>query len=94
MKQLIETDLIENEINVKGLHILKDFFDMKPEQLDNGKFIQFLQRAKLGMSFYKEFNVNTRIGTGQKLRIIAMISENKKEAKRYIKASMPKYSPI
>ena len=94
MKALIETDGIENEIKVKGLNILKEFFDMQPEQLDNQKFIQFLQKAKLGMAFYKEFNVNTRIGIGQKLRIIAMISEDKKESKRYIKSSMPKYYPI
>ena len=94
MKQIIETDGIENEIKVKGLNILKDFFDMQPEELDKDKFIQFLQKAKLGMAFYKEFNVNTRIGTGQKLRIIAMISENKSESKKYIKASMPKYYPI
>jgi hypothetical protein len=91
-KNNIETK--KEEIQKLGLNAIHDYFKVdfnkfKPE------FIKLIHdKAKLGMQFEREMNLSKRAVEMNYIRVFKLIASDKKELKRYIKTSMPKYSPI
>ena len=52
------------------------------------------QKAKIGMQFEKEMNVSKRAVEMNYLRVFKLVAEDRKELKKYVKASMPQYLPM
>jgi len=76
-----------------GLEAIKDYFKVDPTELDSTVLRHLHQKAKIGMQFEKELGVNRRSIEMNYLRVFRLIAEDKKELKKYIKASLPKYCP-
>jgi len=90
-QQLSELKL---EIQEKGLHKIKAYFDFTPEELENldTEVLKHLYNmAKLGMTFEREMNISLRSQEMNYLRISKVVSDSKEEIKRYIRKSMPQY---
>jgi len=89
----------KDEINIKdleelGLQSLKDFWGLKNgtvEALSSKQVNMLIQKAKLGMQFYKETNLNKRAGERNTFRFCTLLADDKKELKRMLKASLPQY---
>lgn len=84
----------KKEIEDLGLNAIKEYFNVDAEELDVDVLRHLHQKAKIGMQFEKEMGVNKRAVEMTYLRIFRLIAEDKKELKKYIKKSMPKYIPI
>ena len=89
-KQRIDTvDLRE-----LGLEALKDFWGIENglfESMNRKQLDALIQKARFGMQFYKEFNVNNRARESNTFRFCTLIADNKKELERLLKASLPQY---
>lgn len=91
MKNLIEK---KEEIQELGLNAIKDYFKINPEDMDKETLKHLHQKAKIGMQFEREMSVSKRAVEMNYIRVFRLIAEDKKELKKYIKKSLPQYSPI
>jgi len=84
----------KQEIQELGLNAIKEYFKVEPSKLDAETLRHLHNKAKIGMTFEKEMNLTKRAIELNYLRVFRLIAEDKKELKKYIKASLPQYSPI
>jgi len=87
-------DNLKLEIQEKGLHKIKQYFDFSAEELEklDGEVLKHLYNmAKLGMTFEREMNISKRSQEMNYLRISKVVGDSKEEIKRYVKKSMPQY---
>jgi len=83
------------EIQELGLSAIKDFFQVDPkESFDKNTINLIHNKAKIAMQFEKEMNLSKRAVELNYIRVFRLIAEDKKELKKYIKASMPRYIPV
>ncbi len=86
-------EINKEEIEKLGLQVIKDFFRIDPSIIKPEILKVLHQKARLGMQFEKEYNLTKRAVEMNYLRIFKMISQDKKELKKYIKQTMPHYLP-
>ena len=93
-------DKIENieqqkdEINKIGLNAIKEYFNVDLNTLDKETLKHLCSRARIGLSFEREMATSKRATEMNFIRVFRMMAEDKKELKKYVKISMPKYYPI
>lgn len=90
----MELNNIEAEINHLGLEAIKKYFKTDIEKIDPKIIRELCQKAKLGMQFTREFKITQRAIENNFIRAFRAMAEDKKELKKYICASMPKYKEI
>ena len=81
----------KNEIEKLGLNAIKEYFNINIEQLDNETLRHLHNRAKIGMQFEREMSIGKRSVEMNYLRVFRMVAEDKKELKKLIKKSLPRY---
>jgi len=82
----------KSEIQELGLDAIKGYFLVDPSTIDDPKvLLHLMQKAKLGMSFEKEMNVNKRSTDMMSFRIMKLTTSDKNELKEHIKRTMPQY---
>ena len=86
-------DQQKSNIQQLGLKAIQDYFKVNPDELDDDTLKHLHQKAKLGMTFEKELNLNNRSVELNYIRVFRLIAEDKKELRKFIKKSLPKYSP-
>ena len=91
---MVDLDEKKVEIQELGLGAIKDYFNVKPIDLDKDTLLHLHNKAKIAMQFEKEMGVNKRAVEMTYLRVFRLIADDKKELKKYIKKTMPKYVPI
>ena len=82
------------EIQELGLNAIKDFFKADVDTFDKDTIKVIHDKAKIGMQFEKEMNVSKRAIEMNYIRVFRLVAEDKKELKKYVKASMPQYLPM
>ncbi len=82
------------EIQELGLNAVKEFFKVDPAKFDKDFLKVLHEKAKIGMQFEKEMGVGKRAVESTYLRVFNMITADPKEKAKYIKESMPQYSPM
>lgn len=88
------TSVTKEEIQQLGLSSIKKYFLVNPAEIKNKEVLShLLQKAKLGMSFEREMNINKRSGEMMTFRILKLTTSDKKELRDYIKNKMPNYAP-
>ncbi len=88
-----DINITKKEIQELGLNAIKQYFNLdvnmiKPDIL---KFIH--QRAKVAMQFEREMNLDRRAVELNYLRVFRLVAEDKKEIRKLIKKSIPRYLP-
>jgi hypothetical protein len=81
----------KDKIQVLGLKAIQEYFDINPNDLDKETLKHLHQKAKLGMQFEREMNLNQRLVERNYLKVFRWIAEDKVELKRLIKKNLPKY---
>ena len=84
----------KKDIQKLGLGAIKEFFNADVESFDKDTIQLIHSKAKIGMSFEREMNLSKRAVEMNYLRVFRLVAEDKKELKKYIKASMPQYLPM
>lgn len=82
------------ELEELGLQAMKNFWGIENgivESMNKQQLNVLIQKAKLGMQFYREVNIHNRAIESNTLRVCTMVAENKNELKRLLKASLPDY---
>lgn len=88
----MEGKIDKTEIQNLGLSAVKNYFLVDPAEIEDPKvLIHLMQKAKLGMQFEREMNVNKRSTDMMSFRIMKLTTEDKKELKAHIKRTMPQY---
>jgi hypothetical protein len=90
----IQLEIQKKEIQELGLNAIKDYFKINPADLDREVITILHNKAKIGMSFEREMNLGKRAVEMNYIRVFRLIAEDKKELRKYIKASMPQYIPV
>lgn len=90
-KKLDET---KEGIQELGLKAIEEFFKVKPSELDKSTLHVLHSKAKIAMQFEKEMGLSKRAVEMNYIRVFRLIAQDKKELKKYIQKSMPKYYPI
>jgi len=84
----------KEEIEELGLSAIEEYFKIDRDELENldkNTLDHLHKRAKLGMQFEREMGVSKRAVEMNYIRVFRLIAEDKKELKRLIKKSLPKY---
>lgn len=82
----------KKEIQELGLSSIKNYFLVDPSEITSKEvLIHLLQKAKLGMSFEREMNINKRSIEMMNFRIMKLTSDDKEELKKHLKKTMPQY---
>ncbi len=84
----------KTEIQELGLNAIKEFFKADVDTFDKDTIKIIHDKAKIGMQFEKEMNVSKRAVEMNYLRVFKLVAEDRKELKKYVKASMPQYLPM
>ena len=84
-------ELKRKQIQELGLKALEDFFGVDISQLSKDAINHLHQKARIAMQFEKEMNITQRAVEMNYLRVFKLVAEDKKEMKRLIKKSIPKY---
>lgn len=80
------------EIEALGLNAIKDFFNIDPYgQIDKDTIQLIHSKARIAIQFEKEINLAKRAVELNYLRVFKLVAEDKKELKRLIKKSLPRY---
>lgn len=87
-------EIDKKEIQELGLNAIKEFFKADVDSFEKDTINMIHQKAKIGMQFEKEMNVSKRAVEMNYLRVFKLVCEDKKELKKYVKASMPQYLPM
>jgi hypothetical protein len=66
-----------------------DVDKIKPES-----FMARLNQAKIGMIYTRDREIMKRVNSGQMIRVITLISDNKEVRKDYITATMPEFKAL
>jgi len=91
-KQVKEVN--RQDIVNQGLNAIQTYFLIDPKSIkDNITLIHLLQKAKLGLQFEKEMNLNKRATEMMNFRVMKLTTTDKQQLKDYIKKTMPHYSP-
>ena len=84
------------EIELLGLNAIKEYYKLSnddmaklPKNITNHLY----NRARIGMQFEREMGLSNRAIEMNYLRVFRMAAEDKKEIKKLIKRSLPKYLP-
>lgn len=91
MNEIIVEENNKKEIQNLGLNALKECFGVNPKDLTEKQLKFIHQKARLGLSFEKEMNLNTRAVEMNYLRVFRLVAEDKVELRKLIKKSIPKY---
>jgi hypothetical protein len=87
-------ELKKEEIQELGLNAIRDFFKVDPRvDLDANTLHIIHSKAKIAMQFEREMNLSERSVELNYLRVFRLVAEDRKELKRLIKKSLPKYLP-
>ncbi len=92
-KKKLSLDEKKEEIEDLGLGAIKNYFGVVPKDMDKNTLQHLHQKARIGMQFEKEMSLSKRAVEMNYLRVFKMISEDKKELKKYIRKTMPKNLP-
>jgi len=84
----------KEEIQELGLNAIKEFFKADVDKFDKDTIKFIHDKAKIGMQFEREMNVSKRAVEMNYIRVFRLVAEDKKELKKYVKASMPQYLPM
>jgi hypothetical protein len=77
-----------------GLNAIQTYFLINPKDVkDNVTLNHLMQKAKLGLQFEKEMNLNKRATEMMSFRVMKLTTTDKAQLKEYIKKTMPQYSP-
>ncbi len=91
----MDTDNKKDEIQELGLNAIKEFFNIDPAtEVDKNTLNLIHNKAKIAMQFEREINLGKRAVELNYIRVFRLIAEDKKELKKYMKISMPKYVPV
>ena len=85
------------ELEEMGLESLKKFWGLDIDtikSLTSSQLRVLIDKAKFGMQFYRETNLNKRCDEKNQIRVLTLISEDKKELQRLIKKSLPRYLSV
>lgn len=89
-----ELDKKKEHIQELGLNAIEDFFKIDIASIDP-KLIGILhQKARIAMSFERELATSKRAVELNYIRVFREMAEDKAEFKRYVKKSLPQYSPL
>lgn len=80
---------IEIKIRQKTEKIVLDVLELNPKLTPDNIFEKKTQQAKIGMVFLRDREISKRIENGQYIRVIALISNDKDERKKYMEITMP-----
>jgi hypothetical protein len=95
MKEKINKKGIDKEeIQGLGLNAIKEYFKIDVSKLEPSLLVHLHNKAKIGMQFEREMNLSKRAIEMNYIRVFRMIAEDKKELRKFIKKSLPQYSPI
>lgn len=93
-KQKEIKEINREEIVKHALNSIQTYFLIDPKTVkDNVTLIHLLQKAKLGLQFEKEMNLNKRATEMMNFRVMKLTTTDKNQLKDYIKKTMPHYSP-
>lgn len=84
---------LKEEIEELGLNTLKDYFGLEISNMDPKMLTHIHQRARIAMQFEKDRNISKRAVENNYIRVFKLVSEDKKELKKLIKQTIPKYYP-
>lgn len=82
------------ELKDLGLQAMKNFWGIKNGTIDalsDKQLKTLIQKAKLGMQFFKEVNVSERSYEHNTIRICTMLADNTEELSAMLKKSVPQY---
>ena len=82
------------ELEELGLHSLKTFWGLENgtiESMTSKQVNVLIQKAKLGMQFYREFNVESRSKEHNTIRVCSMIAKDKDELRKLLRSGLPNY---
>lgn len=83
--------LNKEEIQEKGLQAIQNYFDLDITKFDKNQLTHLHQKAKIGMQFDKEIGLSKRTIENNYIRVFKMVAEDKRELKKLINKSLPKY---
>lgn len=82
----------KGKIQQLGLKAIKEYFEVDLKKVDQKVLNHLHQRAKIGLGFEREHNINERSIEKSYIKVWAMIASDKNELKELICKSMPKYA--
>jgi len=88
-----DLDNRKKKIQEQGLKAIEEYFNIDLSQLDNKTLKHLHQKAKIGLTFEKEMNLNKRSVELNYLRVFRLYAEDKKELRDLLKSSMSHYLP-
>jgi len=80
---------INQQIKEKTEKIILDVLNLDVEKTKSEIFDKKIQQAKIGMTFQRDREISARIESGQYIRVITLIANDKDERKRYMEITMP-----
>ena len=90
----MKNEKLKTEIEELGLKAIKNYFEVDTDKLKPELVRNLHNKAKIAMQFEKEVNLTKRFVEMNYLRVFRLVAEDKKELKKLIKNSLPKYYPI
>jgi len=87
--------LIDKKAKIQGkaLKRLEEAFDMDLEGIDPKQFEMSFKIGRLAMQYEKEMNLQKRAEENTTVRVLTHITKDPAEFAKYIKKSLPQYSP-
>lgn len=89
--EVTKLDDTKKEIQVLGLNAIQEYFKLDVSKLDANTLRHIHQKAKIGLQFEKEMNLNHRAVEMNYVRVFKMVAEDKHELRKLIKKAVPKY---
>lgn len=84
----------KKQLEEKGLDAIENYFDVDLAELDPESLNHLHRRARIGMQFEREMSTSQRAVEMNYIRVFRMMAEDKKELKKWVKKSLPQYSPV
>lgn len=91
MVEDIDLEKLREQIEKKGLKALDHFFDTEIDKINFDHLRMIYNKARLGMQFEKEINLNRRSYNINIIRLMKLLNLNRDEILEVMKSSMPYY---
>ena len=89
---MIAQTVNKEEIQNLGLQAVKNYLTVDQSKIaDKTTLGHFLSKAKIGLQFEKEMNLNKRSVEMNQIRIFKLTAEDRTEMKSLFKKTMPQY---
>lgn len=72
---------------------VRQLFDTDLHSVDGEMWRMMTDRAKIGMQFVRDREINKRINQGASIRVINMVFKDEDSKRKYIRAAMPQLIP-